>query len=51
MKSIVVTGATSMIGVALIESAIAGNEVEQIYAVIHPGTKKIHHIPKAVLCQ
>jgi UDP-glucose 4-epimerase len=46
MKSIVVTGATSMIGVALIESAIAGNEVEQIYAVIHPGTKKIHHIPK-----
>lgn len=46
MKRIAVTGATSMIGVALIQAALAGNEVEQIYAVIRPGTNKIGRIPK-----
>ena len=46
MKHIVITGATSMIGVALIEAALAGNEVERIYAVVRPGTKKIGRIPK-----
>lgn len=46
MKSMVVTGATSMIGVALIEAALEENEVKHIYAVVHPGTKKIGRIPK-----
>lgn len=46
MKRVIVTGATSMIGVALMEAALADNEVEHIYAVIHPGTKKAGRIPK-----
>jgi len=43
--NILVTGATSMLGVALIEAALAENEMEHIYAVIHPGTRKIDRLP------
>lgn len=46
MKHIVITGATSMIGTALIETALAGNETERIHAVVHPGTGKIDRIAK-----
>lgn len=46
MKRIVVTGATSMIGAALIEAVLAGSEVENIYAIVHPGTRKINRLPK-----
>ena len=45
MKTVVVTGATSMIGAALIESCIEHN-VEKIYAVVREGCSKLNRIPK-----
>ncbi len=45
-KNIVVTGATSMIGVALVEEALRDKGIEKIYAVIRPGTEKIKRLPE-----
>ncbi len=45
MKKIVVTGATSMIGVALINAVLQDVSLQKIYAVIRPGTKKRSRIP------
>lgn len=47
MKNIIVTGATSMLGVALIEEAVKSEETEIIYAVVQPMTKKLHRIPES----
>lgn len=46
MSGIVVTGATSMIGVALIKAAISDLDINRIYAVIRPGTEKISRLPQ-----
>lgn len=45
MNNIVVTGATSMIGVSLIKAAIVDDEIKQIYAVVRPGTNKFSRLP------
>lgn len=45
METIVVTGATSMIGVALIESALQHENVKRIYAVVRSNSKKLHRLP------
>ncbi len=44
MKRIIVTGATSMIGSAVIRSSLL-HSVERIYAVIRPGSKNRSHLP------
>ena len=44
MNVIVVTGATSMIGSALIRSCLR-NGITRIYAVVRPGTSKIDRLP------
>lgn len=44
MNTIVVTGATSMIGSAIIRSALKHN-VEKVYAVVRPGSTKLDHLP------
>lgn len=49
MKSIVVTGATSMIGVALISEAIR-NSIK-VLAIVRENSKKINRIPKSDLIQ
>ncbi len=46
MKHLAVTGATSMIGVALVKAALAENKTEHIYAIVHPGSKKMNRIPR-----
>ena len=45
MKVIVVTGATSMIGSALIRSCLR-NGISRIYAVVRPGTVKADRLPE-----
>lgn len=45
MNTIVVTGATSMIGIALIQSAIS-HDVSRIYAVVRPNSEKLYRLPK-----
>lgn len=45
MKKIVITGATSMIGVALIHAALQDESIEKIYAVVRPATEKAKRIP------
>ncbi len=47
MNRILVTGATSMIGVALIREAISNNT--EIYALVRPNTKRIHRLPDSDL--
>ena len=44
MKTIVVTGATSMIGVSTIEACLA-TDIKKIYAVIRPNTKRLSRMP------
>lgn len=46
MKKIIITGATSMIGVALINAALQDASIQKIYAVVRPDTEKIARIPK-----
>ena len=43
---IIVTGATSMIGVALVEEALKDKALEKLYAVVRPNTKKWDRIPE-----
>lgn len=45
MKRIVITGSTSMIGLAIIEEALGHDDVEQIYAVVRRDTKRIERLP------
>ena len=45
MKRIVVTGATSMIGTALIEECIRHNI--EVYAVVRAGSSKTKHLPES----
>ena len=45
MKNIVITGATSMIGVALIEAALKDKNIKKIYAIVRKNTSKINRIP------
>lgn len=45
MSAIVVTGATSMIGSAIIRSALRKG-TSKIYAVVRPGSTKMSHLPK-----
>jgi len=45
MERIVVTGATSMIGTALIQSCLR-HGVKKIYAVVRPDSKKMERLPK-----
>lgn len=42
---IIVTGATSMIGSALIRSCL-DHDIEKVYAVVRPNSKKIDRLPK-----
>lgn len=45
MKKIIVTGATSMIGSAIIRSCLASGSVSKIYTVVRPASKKLDHLP------
>lgn len=45
MKCIAVTGATGMLGLALMESALQDGEITKIYAIIREDTPKIERIP------
>lgn len=45
MKSVIITGATSMMGCALIRSLLA-HSVERIYAVVQPNSRNINRISK-----
>lgn len=45
MVNIIVTGATSMVGVAIIQEAIKNQEVGEILAVVRPNTEKLDRIP------
>lgn len=47
MKKIIVTGATSMIGIALIECAVSNNV--EVYAIIRPDTKRRDRLPHSDL--
>lgn len=47
MKRIVVTGATSMIGVALINKAIKDQDIEKVYAIVRHNTEKINRLAKS----
>ncbi len=45
MKKMIITGATSMIGSAIIRSCLTSNSISKIYAVVRPGSKKLDHLP------
>lgn len=47
MKRIVITGATSMIGIALISKALQSNEIKKVYAVVRPGSEKMNRLVDA----
>ena len=51
MRKIVITGATSMIGIALIQAALSDPAVEKIYAVVKPDTEKRNRIPSDLRIQ
>lgn len=44
MKKIIVTGATSMIGIALINKALQSDKIERVYAVIRPNSCKVSRL-------
>ena len=46
MKNIIVTGATSMIGVALIQAALQDGGLERVYAVVRPETQRLCRLPQ-----
>lgn len=45
MKNVIVTGATSMIGVALINELVKDFKIQNIYAVVRSGCDKIDRLP------
>lgn len=45
MRSVVITGATSMVGAALVSSLLENNAAERIYAVVRKGCTKLSHLP------
>ena len=45
MKKIIITGATSMIGTALINAALQDQDIQKIYAVVRPHTENVLRIP------
>lgn len=45
MKKVILTGATSMIGVALIDAMLKHGNIEKIYAVIHSNLSNIDRLP------
>lgn len=45
MEKIVITGATSMIGIALIKAAIKDTSIKRIYAVVRSNSEKINRLP------
>lgn len=45
MKSVVITGATSMIGASLVHSLVENNSAERIYAVVRKGCTKLSRLP------
>lgn len=45
MESIVITGATSMLGVSLVRAALAGTGIRKIYAVVRENTAKADRLP------
>lgn len=47
MKRVIVTGATSMIGVSLIDALICDAGIEKIYAVIRPGSIRANRISES----
>ena len=47
MNSILITGATSMIGVALIEQALANGT--EVFAIVRKGTSRISRLPSSPL--
>ncbi len=46
MEKIVVTGATSMLGVALLEEALK-NDIGHIYAVVRPNSNNLYRMPQS----
>lgn len=46
MKRLVITGATSMLGIAIMEEALTHVETERIYAVVRPNTEHIIRLPR-----
>ena len=46
MKNVIVTGATSMIGAALIQALSEHQGAERIYAVVRKGCSKLERLPK-----
>ena len=46
VRNIIVTGATSMIGAALVKAALADTDIGHIYAVVRPGTLKRMRLPE-----
>lgn len=44
MKTVVITGATSMIGASIVDACLS-NSIKTIYAVVREGTVKLSHIP------
>lgn len=47
MNSILITGATSMIGVALIEQALANGT--EVFAIVRKGTSRLSRLPSSPL--
>lgn len=45
MENIVITGATSMIGISIIESCLK-RDIKKIFAVVRPNTKNLYRLPK-----
>lgn len=45
MKKAIVTGATGMIGLAVVR-ALSNNNVERIYAIVQPNSERMNRIPK-----
>lgn len=53
---LVITGATSMIGAAVLRMAAADDQIERVYAVVRPNTTKLSRIPcshkiRTVFCE
>ncbi len=45
MRKVIVSGATSMIGISLVETLLKDENIEVIYAVVRPDTKKWYRMP------